>query len=286
MKIIKFPVRISPLVVLLVCIEALYARSISERKRDYDYEFDGTNAASYHGSKSGYSAGSGLRSIAQGSADQANNAVVSQVAAAKQAAYVAQSTLAQAASQAAATAQAALEGKQVLLQGLEHQSIEAHQALENEIAQLHQAKKSAKAAQYAAQQALNHVQVLTAALNNAQVASEHTQQAANEASTELASQNQMVGTAKARVESIEEQLRAAQVDYEATLEAAHKAAGSAQEAQKNAAEAASYAAIQHPIQLDPHSVQFQSKASKQQQHEPEDDINSGEIDVGSNRTFG
>lgn len=82
---------------------------------------------------------------------------------------MAQSTLAQAASQAAATAQAALAGKQVLLQGLEQQSLEAHQALESEIQQLHQAKKAAKAAQHSAQQALNHVQVLTAALNNAQV---------------------------------------------------------------------------------------------------------------------
>lgn len=82
---------------------------------------------------------------------------------------MAQSTLAQAAAQAAATAQAALAGKQVLLQGLEQQSLEAHQALESEIQQLHQAKKAAKAAQYSAQQALNHVQVLTAALNNAQV---------------------------------------------------------------------------------------------------------------------
>lgn len=53
----------------------------------------------------GYSAGSGLRSIAQGSADQASSAVSNQHAAAKQAAYVAQNTLAQAASQAAATAQ-------------------------------------------------------------------------------------------------------------------------------------------------------------------------------------
>lgn len=54
--------------------------------------------------------------------------------------------------------QAALSGKQVLLQGLERQSVEARQALESEIAQLQQAKRSAKAAQQAAQQALNHVQ--------------------------------------------------------------------------------------------------------------------------------
>lgn len=49
--------------------------------------------------KNGYSQGSGLRSIAQGSADQANNAVLNQHAAANQAAYVAKNTLAQAANQ-------------------------------------------------------------------------------------------------------------------------------------------------------------------------------------------
>lgn len=44
------------------------------------------------------------------------------------------------------------------MQGLEQQSIEARQALESEIQQLQQAKRSAKAAQTAAQQALNHIQ--------------------------------------------------------------------------------------------------------------------------------
>lgn len=100
----------------------------SEKKQDYDYtEFEYQQARpvieesleaeqqhidtyalqSVHVSpkKPGYSAGSGLRSIAQGSADQASSAVSNQHAAAKQAAYVAQNTLAQAASQAAATAQ-------------------------------------------------------------------------------------------------------------------------------------------------------------------------------------
>lgn len=69
-----------------------------------------------------------------------------------------------------------MAGKQVLLQGLETQCIDARQALEGELQQLQQAKRSAKAAQQAAQQSINHVQVLTAALNNAQSASEHAQQ--------------------------------------------------------------------------------------------------------------
>ena len=138
----------------------------ADKKKDFDYyddssrennAFDGGYGTS---SKSGFSTGSGLRSIAQGSADQASSAVNNQHAAAKQAAYVAQNTLAQAAAQAAATAQAALAGKQVLLQGLEQQSLEAHQALDAEIQQLQQAKRAAKAAQQAAQQAANHVQVV------------------------------------------------------------------------------------------------------------------------------
>ena len=83
------------------------------KKQSYDYDYDSGNAAgasaggnfggssyesggsSYTPSKSGYSAGSGLRSIAQGSADQAGSAVANQHAAANQAAYVAKNTLAQ-----------------------------------------------------------------------------------------------------------------------------------------------------------------------------------------------
>lgn len=49
------------------------------------------------GGGKGFSAGSGLKTIAQGSAEQANNAVANQHAAARQAAFAAKSSLAQAA---------------------------------------------------------------------------------------------------------------------------------------------------------------------------------------------
>jgi len=90
---------------------------------------------------------SGLRNIAQGSADQANSAVANQELAAKQASYIAQNNLANLALQASATAMAALQGKQVLLSKIEQENLEAHQSLENELTQLRQAKRSAKAAQ-------------------------------------------------------------------------------------------------------------------------------------------
>ncbi|XP_067648061.1 myosin-2 heavy chain [Eurosta solidaginis] len=186
----------------------------------------------------------GLRSIARGSADQANSAVASQNAAGKQAAYVAKSTLAQAAAQAAGTAVAVLKGKEVLLRRLEEQNVEEHKALEGELAQLHQAKRSAKTAQYAAQQAINHVSVLTAALNNAQSASELTQRAASEAAAELASQIDMVAQAKSKLEQIESQLYTARLDYEETKKAAEKATQSAQEAQYNANDAAVHANVE------------------------------------------
>ncbi|CAD6996465.1 uncharacterized protein LOC101463150 [Ceratitis capitata] len=186
----------------------------------------------------------GLRSIAKGSADQANSAVASQNAAGKQAAYVAKSTLAQAAAQAAGTAVAVLKGKEVLLRRLEDQNIDEHKGLEGELTQLQQAKRSAKTAQYAAQQAINHVSVLTAALNNAQSASELTQRAASEAAAELASQIDMVAQAKAKLEQIESQLYTARLDYEETKEAAEKATSSAQEAQINANDAAVHANVE------------------------------------------
>lgn len=42
---------------------------------------------------------------------------------------------------------AALQGKQVLLAKIEQENLDAHQQLENELNQLRQAKRSAKAAQ-------------------------------------------------------------------------------------------------------------------------------------------
>ncbi|XP_068152572.1 uncharacterized protein CG45076 [Drosophila tropicalis] len=186
----------------------------------------------------------GLRSIAKGSADQAISAVASQNAAGKQASYVAKNTLAQAAAQAAGTAVAVLKGKEVLLKRLEDQSVEAHKAMENELTQLQQAKRSAKAAQYAAQQAINHVSVLTAALNNAQASSELAQKAASEAAAELASQIDMVAQAKAKLEYAETHAYAARLDYEETRDAAEKATLSAQEAQLNANDAALHANVE------------------------------------------
>lgn len=141
------------------------SRSHRKKKESYDYNFDYDTAeqtpsndgeefhqTEYHHTdaphgKSGYSEGSGLRSIAQGSADQANSAVANQHLAAKQASYIAQNNLANLALQASATAMAALQGKQVLLAKIEQENLDAHQQLEVELQQLRQAKRSAKAAQ-------------------------------------------------------------------------------------------------------------------------------------------
>lgn len=186
----------------------------------------------------------GLRSIAKGSADQANSAVALQSSAGKQAAYEAKSSLAKAATQAAGTAVAVLKGKEVLMHRLNEQNTEAHKVMQSELQQLQQAKRSAKAAQYAAQQALNHVSILTAALNNAQSASELSQKAASEAAAELASQIDMVAQAKTKLEQIETQLYTSRLDYEETKDAAEKATFSAQEAHLNANDAALHANVE------------------------------------------
>ncbi|XP_043482350.1 uncharacterized protein LOC122511270 [Leptopilina heterotoma] len=192
--------------------------------------------------KTGFSVGGGLVSIAQGAANAAHNSVVNQPSAAGQAAYVAKNTLAQAAAQSAATAAAALAGKQIILMGLEQQSYNAHQAVNSEKTQLQQAQRSATAAQNSAQQAMHQVQIITTALNAAQVTSEHAAQASAEAAAELAAQTTMLGQAKASARAIDEQLEAARVDFEATQAAAQKAAALAQKAQSNAAAAAAHAA--------------------------------------------
>lgn len=60
----------------------------------------------------------------------------------------------------------------------------------------------------------------------------------------------MVGQAKARAQSIDEQLEAARIDFEATQSARDKAQAAAQQAQNNAAAAAAHAAesaaVNHP----------------------------------------
>lgn len=208
------------------------------------YESADYSSHSSHSSSGSFLVDNGLRSIAKGSANQAISAVASQNAAGKQASYVAKNTLAQAAAQAAGTAVAVLKGKEVLLRRLEEQSAEAHKAVDNELQQLQQAKRAAKAAQYSAQQAINHVSVLTAALNNAQSASELAQKSAAEAAAELASQIDMVAQAKGKLEQTESHMYAARLDYEETREAAEKATLSAQEAQLNANDAALHANVE------------------------------------------
>ncbi|XP_029176531.1 late embryogenesis abundant protein, group 3-like [Nylanderia fulva] len=217
-------------------------------------------AASSHRSsliRPGYSVGGPLASIAKGAADQAHTQLNQQPAAAGQAAYVAKNTLAQAAAQSAATAAAALAGKQIILMGLEQQFRDANVAVDGETQQLQQAQRAATAARNAAQQAMHQVQVITTALNAAQATAEHAAQAAAEAAAELAAQTTMVGQAKARVETIAEQLAAARLDFETTQAAAQKAANAAQAAQNNAAAAAAHAAntaaaaatANHPVSL-------------------------------------
>uniref|UniRef100_A0A1I8PYN6 Uncharacterized protein n=1 Tax=Stomoxys calcitrans TaxID=35570 RepID=A0A1I8PYN6_STOCA len=208
---------------------------------DHDVTYHLTSESISSAPKSGYSIGSGLRSIAQGSANQAYSAVASQHAAAKQAAFLAKNSLAQAASQAAATAQAALEGKQVLLQELQQQAAMAQQGLSRELEQLKLAKITTHLAQQAARAARNQISVLTAALSNAKSVAEHADQTSQEVSNQLASQSSMVGQAKSRLEQVEEQLKQATIDFEATKEAALKASSSAAAAQVNASQAAAHA---------------------------------------------
>ncbi|XP_015585756.1 uncharacterized protein LOC107263264 [Cephus cinctus] len=248
-------------IVVFACVSLALAapskKHIQEQEEAaYEYEYgnepaeshyvDSSSAASHkhHGGHGqvGYSAGGGLVSIAQGAADQAHTAIANQHSAAAQAAYMAKNTLGQSAAQSAATAAAALAGKQIIVLGLEQQSRDAHVAVDGEKMQLQQAQRAATAAQNTAQQAMHQVQVITAALNAAQATADHAAQAAAEAAAELAAQTTMVGQAKARAETIDEQLAAARIDFEATQIAANKAAAAAQTAQNNAAAAAAHAA--------------------------------------------
>ncbi|CAF4840633.1 unnamed protein product [Pieris macdunnoughi] len=251
-------------VLFLICAITLTSAAPANRdtkRAEYDYEYENSaqaqqpaesnhydaylqevKAAAGDSSKKGFSRGSGLRTIAIGSANQAKTALGNQQAAAYQAAYVAKNTLAQSASQSSATAQAALAGKQVILAGLEQQVRDAKVGLQGEEMQLQQAKRAAQSAAQAAQQAMHQVNVIQAALNAAQATSENANEAASQAAGELGAQTAMVGAARQRLQTLQEQLKGVRIDFEATQAAARKAQAAAQQAQANAAEAAAKAA--------------------------------------------
>jgi hypothetical protein len=109
----------------------------------------------------GFSIGSGLVSIAQGAADQANTAIQNQHEAGGQAAFQAKNNLAQNAAAAAATAQAALAGKQVIVSNLEQQARDAQGQVDAEAQQLTQAQRAALATQQSAQHAQAQVRTTT-----------------------------------------------------------------------------------------------------------------------------
>ncbi|KAJ0172405.1 hypothetical protein K1T71_012378 [Dendrolimus kikuchii] len=222
--------------------QAQQAEDPQQSASHYDAYIQDVKSAASGDGKKGFSRGSGLRTIAVGSANQAKTALGNQAAAAYQAAYVAKNTLAQSAAQASATAQAALAGKQVILSGLEQQVRDAKVALQGEEMQLQQAKRAAQAAAQAAQQAMHQVNVIQAALNAAQATSENANEAASQAAGELGAQTAMVGAARQRLHTLQEQLHGVRIDFEATQAAARKAQAAAQQAQANAAEAAAKAA--------------------------------------------
>jgi hypothetical protein len=121
--------------------------------KNYGYggAYGGSGHHHHHGV--GYSIGSGLVSIAQGAADQANTAIQNQHEAGGQAAFQAKNNLAQNAAAAAATAQAALAGKQVIVSNLEQQARDAQGQVDAEAQQLTQAQRAAVATQQSAQHA-------------------------------------------------------------------------------------------------------------------------------------
>jgi hypothetical protein len=127
--------------------------NLGSATRDYGFGGDYQSSAYPHRNRQGFSIGSGLVSIAQGAADQANTAIQNQQEAGGQAAFQAKNSLAQNAAAAAATAQAALAGKQVIVNNLEQQVRDLQGQVTSEAQQLTQAQRAAAATQQAAQQA-------------------------------------------------------------------------------------------------------------------------------------
>lgn len=142
-------------------MQAKREHSVNENDHDFgnlgsatkNYGYGGAYGGNGHHHGVGYSIGSGLVSIAQGAADQANTAIQNQHEAGGQAAFQAKNSLAQNAAAAAATAQAALTGKQVIVSNLEQQARDTQGQVDSEAQQLTQAQRAAAATQHSAQHA-------------------------------------------------------------------------------------------------------------------------------------
>lgn len=65
--------------------------------------------------------------------------------------------------------------------------------------------------------------MIQAALNAAQATSENANEAASQAAGELGAQTAMVGAARQRLHTLQEQLHGVRIDFEATQSAARKA---------------------------------------------------------------
>jgi hypothetical protein len=129
-------------------------------------------------------------------------------------------------------------GKQVIVQGLEHQLQDAEHQLQAEIAQYQQTEQAAQAAQEAAQQSQQQVSALTAALAASQGGAQHAAKAAAEAAGAAAAQHAMIQEAKQRVAHLSQELHNALAGLQDTENLGSEGRCWAHVAQSNAAAAA------------------------------------------------
>ncbi|BFF91121.1 uncharacterized protein DMAD_09479 [Drosophila madeirensis] len=173
--------------------------------------------------------------IAQKAAKEAKDASDAQVSAAEAAARHVKQQLADKAFAAANAAEAALAGKLQIVEQLESEVREGEVVVQEEAAGLQTTQSTAAAAAQAASMAGTQVKTITDAVKNAHANVANSEQVSNGAQQELAEKQQLVETAKKRVEMLLKQLDCAKKDFNSTKKLAEKAACAAQEARTRAA---------------------------------------------------
>ncbi|XP_017140140.1 uncharacterized protein LOC108154388 [Drosophila miranda] len=173
--------------------------------------------------------------IAQKAAQDAKAASDAQMSAAEAAATQVKTELAEKAAQSARVADAALAGKQQIVEQLEHEMAEAEAVVNDIMSSLQSTQANSIAAAAMATEAQSQVESLKRLLAAATANLVNIEGVSQGAQTELSEKTQLLEAAKNRVLTLGKQITDAKKDFDATKQAAYKAACAAVEAQNKAA---------------------------------------------------
>ncbi|KAF5281992.1 hypothetical protein FQA39_LY00516 [Lamprigera yunnana] len=172
--------------------------------------------------------------IAENAAVEATAAHEAQAAASEQASHQVKLQLAERAEDAAKTAEAAHLGKQEVVDELQRELKEAKEAAREQLCGLQEVNRTLDVALKAAQAAQSELKLLQEAHQVAQTNCVGASQTAKGVQALVQGKDKLIDAAKARVNQIQDQLKAAEKECAAARQASEKATAAAKEAKQNA----------------------------------------------------